>query len=56
MGLLDYIHRRRLDKAKELINEMSVVNVALQVGYTDSKALINAFKRYEGTTPGKFRH
>lgn len=55
-GLLDYIHRKRLDLAKTLIGDMSVSSVAEKAGYVDSKALISAFKKYEGTTPGKFRN
>ena len=56
MGLLDYIHKIRLEKAKELMNaDMNIKNIALQVGYLESKALIRSFKRYEGITPGRFK-
>lgn len=55
-GLLDYIHKVRLEKAKVLMNtDLNIKDIAQQVGYLESKALIRAFKRYEGTTPGKFR-
>lgn len=57
IGMLDYIHHLRLDKAKELLNESdkSVREIAEIVGYINDIGLIRAFKRYEDTTPGKFR-
>lgn len=55
-GLLDYIHKVRLEKAKLLMNtNISIKEIAERVGYQDSNALIRAFKRYEGVTPGRFR-
>lgn len=56
MGLLDYIHKVRLEKAKKLMNTgLNNKEIAQKVGYIDSSAMIRAFKRYEGVTPGKFR-
>lgn len=56
IGLLDYIHKTRLEKAKDLMNtDLNIKEIAEEVGYLDSKAMIRAFKRYEGVTPGKFR-
>ncbi|HHW48913.1 MAG TPA: helix-turn-helix transcriptional regulator [Clostridiaceae bacterium] len=57
MGLLDYIHKLRIDKAKELIKStnMNLKDIAKKVGYYNDVAFIRAFKRYEGVTPGKFR-
>ena len=55
-GLLDYIHKVRLEKAKELMKmDISIKDIARQVGYLDSKALIRAFRKYEGITPGKYK-
>lgn len=56
-SLLDYINRIRVNKAKELLKntDLNVGEVALDVGYVNSNALIRAFKKYEGITPGKFR-
>jgi YesN/AraC family two-component response regulator len=55
-GLLDYIHKVRLENAKKLMNtQLNNKEIAQKVGYIDSSAMIRAFKRYEGTTPGKFR-
>lgn len=55
VGLLDCIHLTRVEHAKALLHGMNVGDVAEQVGYYDGKALIRAFRRYEGTTPAKMR-
>jgi YesN/AraC family two-component response regulator len=56
IGVLDYIHTVRIDHCKLLLaKNMTVTKVAHLTGYIDSKALIRAFKRYEGITPGQFR-
>ena len=56
-GLLDYINRLRLARAKlMLVDEArSIGEIAKTVGYSDSNAFIRVFKRYEGITPGKYR-
>ncbi len=56
IGLLEYIQKLRVDKAKELLEEGASVNdAAVGSGYLDAKALTRAFKKYEGTTPGSYR-
>jgi len=56
IGLLDYIHKVRLEKAKELLKmDISIKDIAQQIGYLDSKALIRSFRKYEGITPGKYK-
>lgn len=57
-GLLDYIIRYRVDKAKELMTsnpEESIASIAVRVGFCSSQTLIRAFKRCEGITPGHYR-
>lgn len=56
-GILDYINRVRLDKAKYLLKyeKMNVGEIARKVGYCNSNTFIRAFKRYEGITPGQYR-
>ncbi|WP_213584351.1 helix-turn-helix domain-containing protein [Paenibacillus sp. J2TS4] len=56
-GLLDYILRFRLEKAKALLrhSEQNVNQIALQVGFASTNTFIRAFKKYEGITPGKYR-
>jgi AraC-like DNA-binding protein len=56
IGLLEYIQKLRVDKAKELLEEGASVNdAAVGSGYLDAKALTRAFKKYVGTTPGSYR-
>lgn len=55
-GLVDYIHKVRLENAKILLlTNLSIKEIATKVGYNSSLALIRAFKKYEGNTPGKYR-
>lgn len=57
VGLLDYINRYRIEKAKELLKTdamMTNAEIANQVGYQSSQTFIRIFKRYEGDTPRHF--
>lgn len=56
-GLHNYIERIRIEKAKELMRneKLNILEVAKEVGYTNSKTFIRVFKKIEGTTPGKYR-
>jgi len=56
--LSDYVTRTRINKAKALLleTEMSVCQVALEVGYPDQSYFTKAFKALEGCTPKTFRH
>ena len=54
-GVLDEVHMVRLEAAKKLLeNGASVRSAAEQTGYVESRAMIRAFKRYEGITPGQY--
>ena len=54
-GLLEDLHSVRLEAAKRLLKEGKTVRETAELsGYGDSRALIRAFKRYEGSTPGQF--
>lgn len=56
-GLLECISRTRINRAKQLLksNEMSLSDIAENVGYYSSSTLIRVFKKIEGITPGKYR-
>ena len=56
-GLLDFIHKIRIEKGKIYLkkNTLTVKEIADKIGYYNDLAFIRAFKRYEGTTPGKYR-
>ena len=56
-GLLDYIHKVRIEKAKELltVGGKSVQEVTYLTGYENPNTFIRIFKRYSGITPGRYR-
>ena len=56
IGVLDNIHMVRIARAKEFLdNGVNVSEASARVGYQESRALIRAFKRYEGITPGQYQ-
>lgn len=56
-GLLDYINRIRVERAKQLIMEQhfSLEDLSKAVGFCNTKTFTRAFKKYVGTTPGRFK-
>ncbi|MCL4516316.1 MAG: response regulator [Firmicutes bacterium] len=56
-NISDYIIRRRMEKAKELILEqrLAIKHVAEMTGYTDLAYFYRVFKKYYGLTPGELR-
>lgn len=58
IGLLEYINRFRVQKAKELLRttSKSVAEVADLVGYLSDKTFIRVFKRYTEFTPTQYRN
>ncbi|MGN8770101.1 helix-turn-helix domain-containing protein [Paenibacillus barengoltzii] len=56
-GLLDSIHRCRIEKAKELMRAQSesISELSKVVGYNDAATFIRVFKKYEGITPGRYK-
>ena len=56
IGVLDNIHMVRIARTKELLDSgCTVQETSAQVGYMEARALIRAFKRYEGITPGQYQ-
>ena len=53
----DYLYEVRIDHAKKLISDTSlkVGEIAQITGFMDSNAFIRIFKKYTGTTPGKYK-
>ncbi|MCD8023127.1 MAG: AraC family transcriptional regulator, partial [Lachnospiraceae bacterium] len=53
IGFLDYLHTCRLLRAKRLLQteSLSIREIALACGYTNSATFSRAFSRYEGVTP-----
>ena len=58
VGLLDYIHKYRITKVKELLwsQDMNLETVASMTGFSSVRTLARVFKKYEGITPGQFRN
>lgn len=56
-GLLDYINKTRIERAKQLIADRSknISDISNCVGFNDVNAFIRTFKKYEGITPGKYK-
>ena len=54
IGFLDYLHKYRIERAKDLIlhTDHTIGDISSMVGYANSITMNRAFKRYEGVTPG----
>lgn len=57
--LLWLIHTTRISRAKELLEEgdknLTILQVANIVGYSEASSFIRVFKKYEGITPGNYK-
>lgn len=55
--LHDCIERLRIERAKELIKteNLNIIDIAKEVGYSSDKSFIRVFKKIEGMTPGKYK-
>ncbi len=56
-GLLDYINKTRLKRARVLLKEqkLNIGEIAAEVGFYNSDAFIRIFKKYFEITPGKYK-
>lgn len=54
---VEYIAKHRLHKAKEYLLEtdLKIDEIAAKVGYWGRSSFIRIFRKYEGTTPAKYR-
>ncbi len=57
INLNEYIIAKRMDEAKLMLRDsnLTVLQIALKIGYANDIGFIRAFKKYEGITPGKYR-
>ncbi|WP_462409558.1 response regulator transcription factor [Neobacillus sp. Marseille-QA0830] len=55
--ILDYVTTVRLEKAKELLGntDLKIADIALSVGYQDTKYFSRLFKQWLGITPSQYR-
>ena len=52
----EYLIKLRLSKAKALLSsDMSIADIANAVGFPNPSAFIRLFKKFENTTPNKYR-
>lgn len=54
-SILETITKIRTKKAKELLREYTVKEVAAKVGYTNTRTFTRGFKKIEGITPGVYK-
>ena len=57
-GILDYIGKIRISKAKQLLEEtyMNMEDIYKKVGFTNKITFIRIFKKWEGITPSEYRN
>jgi YesN/AraC family two-component response regulator len=57
MSPIKYVNFARIQRAKKLIwrGDLTIKEIAHQVGYDDQSALLRNFKKVEGKTPSEFR-
>ena len=57
MTVVDYLTKVRIEEAKRLLqnDKMSIIEIALEVGYEDQSYFSKVFKRNEHTTPMVYR-
>ena len=55
--ILDYATRLKITKAKELLtgSNMTLQDIALEVGYYNPTSFIRRFKQLTGMTPGEYK-
>lgn len=56
-GINDYLYEIRISHALHLLSDttLKVAEIAEMTGFQDSNAFIRIFKKYVGTTPGKYQ-
>lgn len=58
LSFFDFINKFRVEEAKTLISnhpEYTLLQVAFDSGFNNKTSFVNAFKKFEGLTPSKFR-
>lgn len=52
---LEYIHQKRIERAKQLLGQgVTVKDTLPQVGYSSALTMNRAFRKFEDATPGAF--
>lgn len=55
--VLDYVTRKRIEKAKDLLvtSDLKIYDLSKKVGYTDTKYFSKLFKKHYGEVPSKYK-
>lgn len=58
LSFSDYINKLRVDKSKKLLENtnLSLLDIALECGFNSQSYFCSVFKKFEKTSPKKFRH
>jgi signal transduction histidine kinase/DNA-binding LacI/PurR family transcriptional regulator/AraC-like DNA-binding protein len=58
LSLIHYVVRYRIQQAKQLLNtsDMSITDIAMEVGFSDSNYFSRAFRKEVGISPLAYRH
>lgn len=58
LSFFDYINQFRVEEAKEIISQnpdFTLLKVAFEAGFNNKTSFVNAFKKFEHSTPSKYR-
>ena len=56
-NFFDYVNHKRIVAAQKLLleSELTVLDIAMQVGFNSKSAFYSAFKKYSQLTPSQFK-
>ncbi len=57
-SFFDFINKHRVQKAEEIIiagSKKNLLQIAFESGFNNKTSFVNAFKKFRGTTPSKFK-
>ena len=57
LSFVDYLNKVRVEESKKYLADLklSIIDIALKVGFQDQSYYTRVFKKYEGKSPGQFR-
>ncbi|MNW05621.1 HTH-type transcriptional regulator YesS [compost metagenome] len=56
-SMIDFVNQLRIDKAKELLmdTELTIKQIAAEVGYFNVQSFNRFFRKYEGMPPSSYK-
>ena len=57
MSPFDYINYSRIERAKKILEneDLNILEVSVEVGFSNYNGFIRNFKKFTGMTPGQYR-